>query len=185
MGFFFSAISAVNGCFRGSEGRRRYRRMRTGVFKTLPVADRIYRESELPESCAGYARDTITLGWEERQKSHGRRRSDGGVEFGTSLSRGMLLRAGHCLVLDPPRLVVDIVERPEPVFVIEPQTSSDWGLFAHHLGNGHQPLMITDRTLVCPDVPGVESLLQRYRIPFVRASVAFTPVSAVAAHHHH
>ena len=94
----------------------------TGVFKTLPVADRIYRETELPESCAGYARDTITLGWEERQKAHGRRRSDGGVEFGTSLSRGMLLRAGHCLVLDPPRLVVDIVERPEPVFVIEPQT---------------------------------------------------------------
>ena len=154
------------------------------MFKTLPVADRIYLQSDLPPSCAAYARDTVTLGWEERLKAHGRRRSDGGVEFGTSLPRGMVLRAGHCLVLDPPRLVVDIVERPEPVFVIEPQTSSDWGLFAYHLGNGHQPLMITDRTLVCPDVPGVESLLQHYQIPFMRANVAFTPVSAVPAHHH-
>jgi urease accessory protein UreE len=154
------------------------------VFKTLPVADRIYRESELPESCAGYARDTITLGWEARLKVHGRRRSDGGVEFGTSLPRGMVLRAGHCLVLDAPRLVVDIVERPEPVFVIHPQTPSEWGLFAYHLGNGHQPLMVTEGALVCPDLPGVESLLQHYRIPYLRADVAFTPVSAVPAHHH-
>src|SRR5207245_9242473 len=72
---------------RSTQRPRRPQRSETGVFKTLPVADRIYRESELPESCAGYARDTITLGWEERQKAHGRRRSDGGVEFGTSLSR--------------------------------------------------------------------------------------------------
>ena len=44
--------------------------------------------------------------------------------------------------------------------------------------------MITDRTLVCPNVPGVESLLKRYHIPFMRANVPFTPVSAVPAHHH-
>jgi urease accessory protein UreE len=87
-------------------------------------------------------------------------------------------------VLDAPRLVVDIVERPEPVFVIHPQTPSEWGLFAYHLGNGHQPLMVTEGALVCPDLPGVESLLQHYRIPYLRADVAFTPVSAVPAHHH-
>ena len=154
------------------------------MFKTLPVVDRIYGESELPESCAGYTRDTITLGWEERVKARGRRRSDGGVEFGTSLPRGMVLRAGHCLVLDAPLLVVSVVERLEPVFVIEPQTWSDWGLFAYHLGNGHQPLMITGRGLLCPDLPGVESLLQHYRIPYTRANLAFTPVGAVPDHHH-
>jgi urease accessory protein len=154
------------------------------VLKTLPVADRIYLQSELPQSCAEYSRDTLTLGWEERLRAHGRRRSDRGVEFGTSLPRGAILRAGHCVLLDPLRLVVDIVERPEAVFVIEPQTSSDWGLFAYHIGNGHQPLMITERTLVCPDVPCVESLLQHYQIPYTRAHVAFTPVSAVPLHHH-
>ena len=144
----------------------------------------MYRESELPESCAGYARDTITLGWEARLKARGRRRSDGGVEFGTSLPRGIVLRAGDCLVLEPPRLVVGVIEQPEPVFVIEPRNASEWGLFAYHLGNGHQPLMITGRGLVCPDVPGVESLLQHYLIPYRRAQVPFTPVSAVPSHHH-
>ena len=150
----------------------------------LPVADRIYRESELPESSGGYGRDTIALGWEERVKAHGRRRSDGGIEFGTSLPRGSVLRAGDCFVLDTERLVVAVIERSEPVFVIEPLASSDWGLFAYHIGNGHQPLMITDRGLVCPDVPGAESLLRHHRIPYVRAHLAFTPMGVVADHHH-
>jgi len=38
--------------------------------------------------------------------------------------------------------------------------------------------MVTDRALVCPDVPGVEALLQYHRIPYVRADVAFTPTTA-------
>ena len=62
--------------------------------------------------------------------------------------------------------------------MIEPGTSAEWGLFAYHIGNGHQPLMVTDRALVCPDVPGVEALLQYHRIPYVRAEIAFTPTSA-------
>ena len=154
------------------------------MFKTLPVADRIYREAELPESSAGYTRDTVTLGWEERVRAHGRRRSDEGVEFGTSLPRGSVLRAGDCFVLDSERLVVAVIERLEPVFVIEPRTPSDWGLFAYHIGNGHQPLMITDRGLVCPGVPGAESLLQHHRIPYARAHRAFTPMSGGTDHHH-
>jgi urease accessory protein UreE len=62
--------------------------------------------------------------------------------------------------------------------VVEPRTSAEWALFAYHLGNGHQPLMVTDRALVCPDVPGAEALLQYHRIPYVRAEVAFTPTTA-------
>ena len=59
----------------------------------------------------------MTLGWEDRTHVHGRRRTDGGVEFGTSLPRGTVLRAGDCFVLDDERLVVAVVERPESVFV--------------------------------------------------------------------
>ena len=152
------------------------------MFKTLPIADARYREDTLPSSAREYARDTITLGWEDRLKARGRRRSDGGVEFGTSLPRGDVLRGGDCFVLDPPRVVVHVVERLEPAFVIEPRTAAEWGLFAYHIGNGHQPLMITERALVCPDVPGVEMLLQYHRIPYVRAEFAFTPVTAAFGH---
>jgi len=150
----------------------------------MVVIERIYRDAELPEAARAYARDTITLGWEDRTHAHGRRRTDGGVEFGTSLPRGTVLRAGDAFVLDEARVIVIVVERPEPVFVIEPRSAPEWALFAYHIGNRHQPVMITDRSLVCPDVPGVEPLLQQHRMPYVRATMPFTPAATVAAHAH-
>jgi urease accessory protein len=150
----------------------------------MTVVERTHREDALPQAARGYARDTITLGWEDRVHVHGRRRSDGGVGFGTALPRGTVLRGGDCLIVHDARTVVTVVERPEPVFVIEPQTSQEWGLFAYQIGNRHQPLMITERAIVCPDVPGVEQLLEQQRIPYTRATLPFTPATAVAAHQH-
>ena len=148
------------------------------------VVERVYKRRDLPEHARGFSHDTVTLGWEDRTHGHGRRRTDGGVEFGTSLSRGTVLRAGDCLVLDAERLVVSVVERGEPVFVIKPRTAQEWGLFAYHIGNRHQPVMITDHALVCPDVPGVEQLLQQHHMPYTRATLPFTPATAVAGHQH-
>jgi len=150
----------------------------------MTVVERVHEESELPASCAAFARDTVTLGWEDRTHVHGRRRTDGGIEFGTSLPRGTVLRAGNCVVLDEERLVVSVVERPEPVFVIEPRSAPEWALFAYHVGNRHQPIMITDRGLVCPDVPGVELLLRQHHMPYTRATLPFTPATTVAGHSH-
>lgn len=150
----------------------------------MMIVERIYRESSLPAEARGYARDTISLGWEDRTHVHGRRRTDGGVEFGTSLPRGTVLRSGDCFVLDEPRVVVVIAERPEPVFVIEPREREEWALFAYHIGNRHQPIMVTGAGLMCPDVPGVEQLLLQHRMPYTRAMRPFTPAAAVTAHHH-
>ena len=148
------------------------------------VVERVFKDSELPDTCRDFGRDTVTLGWEDRTHVHGRRRTDGGVDFGTSLPRGSVLRAGDCFVLELERLVVSVVERPEAVFLIEPDSAFEWALFAYHIGNRHQPVMITERALVCPDVPGVEPLLQQHRMPYVRATRPFTPVATVAAHQH-
>lgn len=148
------------------------------------VADRTYRAGDLPESARSYTRDTIALGWEDRVHVHGRRLSNGGVEFGTSLPRGTVLRADDCFVLDDVRTIVAVVERPEAVFLITPRTSQEWALFAYHIGNRHQPLMIVEEGIVCPDVAGVEPLLQQQHMPYVRALLPFTPASAVAGHQH-
>ena len=157
-------------------------KMAFAVFKTLPVVEQAYRDESLPSSARDFRRDTIALGWEERMKSRGRRRSSGGVEFGTSLPRGTILRGGDQLVVESAQVVVEVVEQLEAVFVVEPRTREEWGLFAYHIGNGHQPLMITDRALVCPEVPGAEILLQYHGIPYVRAQTAFTP--AAVGHKH-
>jgi urease accessory protein len=150
----------------------------------MVIVERIYREPELPEGARSYARDTITLGWEDRTHVHRRRRTDRGVEFGTSLPRGTVLRAGDCLVLDGERVVVTVIERGEPVFVIEPRSAPEWALFAYHIGNRHQPLMITGLALVCPDVPGVEQVLQQHRMPYTRSTLPFTPAATAAGHSH-
>jgi urease accessory protein UreE len=155
------------------------------VFRSLPVARDVYREDTLPPAARRYARDTITLGWEARLKARGRRRSDGGVEFGTALARGTVLRGGDSFVLDQPPVTIAVVEREEPVFIIEPRAGSEWALYAYHVGNSHQPVMITDRALVCPDVPGMEQVLQYHDIPYARGTRAFTPVGLDLSGHRH
>ena len=154
------------------------------AFRSLPVARAVHRADALPATAGDYARDTVTLGWEERLRRRGRRRSDGGIDFGTSLDRGTVLRAGDCFVLDPITTVVAVLERPEAVFVIEPGTTSEWALFAYHIGNCHQPLMLTDRAIVCADLPGMKEALDYHHIPFTRHVQPFTPVVDIAAHTH-
>ena len=149
-----------------------------------PLIEQIVREDALPAAMGGYARDTLTLGWEDRLHVRGRRRSDGGVAFGLALPRGTVLRGGDCLLLAEEKTLVVVVERPEPVFVIEPRTAQEWGLFAYQIGNRHQPLMITEAGIVCPAAAGVEDLLEQQAIPFTRATLPFTPAITGAGHHH-
>jgi urease accessory protein len=150
----------------------------------MVIVERTYTDADLPAEARSYARDTLTLGWEDRTRAHARRRSDGGVEFATSLPRGTMLRAGDCFVLHASELVVTVVEQPEAVFVIQPRAPAEWALYAYHIGNRHQPLMITGDALVCPDVPGVEQLLEHHGMPYVRQRQAFTPAALVASHSH-
>jgi urease accessory protein len=154
------------------------------MFKSLPVVRDVCREEAVPTLARLYARDAITLGWEERLKARGRRSSDTGLEFGTALPRGTILRAGDCFVLDDARAIVTVAEREEPVFLVRPASPEEWGLFAYHIGNNHQPMMIADVGIVCPDVPGIQQVLELHGMPFSRAMRAFTPVGVVPGHRH-
>jgi urease accessory protein len=154
------------------------------AFRSLPVARALHRLDALPARAGAYARDTITLGWEERLKARARRMSDGGAEFGSVLARGTMLRDGDCFVLDQLQIVVTVVARAEPVFVIAPGTPEEWGRYAYQIGNNHLPVMIEDGLLVCPDVPGMEQVLALHDIAFSRASRPFTPLAGLPDHRH-
>jgi urease accessory protein UreE len=154
------------------------------VFTSLPVAREIYRSDALPGAAIPYARDTVTLGWDDRVKGRARRRSDLGFEFATTLARGTVLRQGDCFVFAVPPLIVCVMERAEPVFVIRPETHREWALFAYHIGNSHQPVMIAGDTIVCADVPGAEQVLSYHGIPFSREVRPFTPVGQIPEHQH-
>jgi urease accessory protein len=154
------------------------------VFSSLPIVREVCREDTLPVGVREYPRDTITLGWEDRLRARARRSSDAGVEFGLVLPRGTMLRAGDCLIVEDARVIVVVVEREEPVFIVAPASAYEWGLVAYHIGNGHQPMMLSAEGIVCPEVPGMAQLLQQHRVAFSRAMRAFTPVGVVPDHRH-
>jgi urease accessory protein len=154
------------------------------VFRPLPVARAVCRAETLPASAATYARDVITLGWEDRLKARGRRQSDGGLEFGTALPRGLLLRQGDCFVLDSVQVVVEVAERDEPVLIVSPGAGAEWATFGYHIGNSHQPVMITATAIICPDVPGMAQVLDQHAIPFAHAIQPFNPIGAFVDHVH-
>jgi urease accessory protein UreE len=147
------------------------------------VADAVFRAERLPAALVDFPRDAVTLGWEERLKGRARRRTDGGVEFGTALPLGTVLQEGDCLVLDNPPLLVIVHESLDPVLVVTPSGAAQFALWAYHIGNSHQPLMITDQQLICLDVTGMQQVLDYHAIPFTRERRPFTPVSQAPGHH--
>ena len=149
------------------------------VFRSLPIARDTCRVETLPVEAAACRRETITLGWEERQRGRARRRSDQGLEFGTTLPRGAALRGGDCFVFEAAGVVVEVVEAVERVLVIRPRSAPEWGMFAYHIGNSHLPLMIAEDAIICPDVPGMTQVLDCHEIPFVSDERPFTPVSVM------
>jgi urease accessory protein len=153
------------------------------LFKSVPIADAVFRVDRLPAGLLEHPRDSIALGWEERLKARARRRTDNGVEFGTALPRGTVLREGDCFALENPRLVIVVRELAEAVLVVRPASLRDWALWGYCIGNSHQPLMIADDALVCAELPGMEQVLSYHAIPFTREIRPFTPVSQAPGHH--
>jgi urease accessory protein UreE len=154
------------------------------MFKSLPVAKTTIRLDTLTGSMREYTQDTVTLAWEERLRARARRRSDGGFEFATTLPRGATLREEDCFVFEAPQIVIRVVELEEPMLVVRPSSNREWGLFAYHIGNSHQPMMITDEAIVCPDALGMDQILKYHAIPFVRERRPFTPVGQMSDHQH-
>jgi len=144
----------------------------------------IDRYDRLSGAVLQFRRDSVTLSWEERLRARARRRSDGGFEFATALPRGTMLREGDCFVFDAERTVVRVAELDEPMLVVRPANSREWGLFAYHIGNSHQPMMITDDAMVCPDALGMDQILTYHAIPFVRERRPFTPLGQISDHQH-
>jgi urease accessory protein UreE len=154
------------------------------LLRSLPVVSAAVRPDDLPEGVRAFHRDAITLSWEDRLKTRARRRSNRGVEFATALPRGTMLRQDDCLVLPTLNVVVRVVELSEAVLVVHPATPTLWALYAYQIGNSHQPIMLTDDALICPDILGMEQVLTYHGIPFDREERPFTPVSQVPSHGH-
>jgi urease accessory protein UreE len=151
----------------------------------MTIVEQTVRDDALGAEHADYRRVTITMPLEDRQKTHGRRRSDDGVEFAVSLEPGSTLEEGDCMVLDEDRIVVVVREAAEAVYVVRPQSDQEWAYFAYEIGNRHQKLMLTARELVCLQDPAVRSLFEQLHVEFTEDSRPFTPATVASGHHSH
>jgi urease accessory protein len=131
----------------------------------------------------GMRRDTITLKWEERRQGHGRRRSDGGIEFAISLPNGTVLKEGDCLLLPEERVAVVVREARELVYVIRAKTPQQWAYYAYHIGNRHQPVMISDQELICLQNAAARSLFDQLHVHYELDSRPFTGVLTTGHSH--
>ena len=147
----------------------------------MTVVERIDKDSNLP----GFRRDTITLSWEERRQGHGRRESDGGIDFAISLPGGSILKEGDCFVLRDEKVVVAVREALEPVYVIHPRTPQEWAYYAYHAGNRHQAVMIGESELIFLQNPAVKSLLDQLHVPYEPAVRPFTAALSTVQPHEH
>jgi urease accessory protein len=150
----------------------------------MTVIELIHTEAEALSKYGNYQRDTLTLTFEDRRQGHGKRRSDGGVEFAISLPTGTILKGGDCLVLEAEQTIVKVHEAPEAVYIVRPRTPQQWAFYAYHVGNRHQQVMIGETELVFLQNPAVRSVLEQLHVHFETDTRPFTAALATVGHSH-
>jgi urease accessory protein len=140
----------------------------------MTIVEKVWPSSGVCTEYPNYPCDTVTLTWEERRQGHGKRRSDGGIDFAISLPNGMVLRAGDCFVLDREQTIVKVREALEPVYIIRPESNKDWALYSYHVGNRHLAIMIGDVELIVQQNPAARSLLDQLHVPYSADSRPFS-----------
>jgi urease accessory protein UreE len=149
----------------------------------MTIVETIQSVSETSALFPQYQQDTLTMTFDERRRGHGRRRSDGGIEFAISLPPGAVLKNGDCFVLPAERMIVAVKEAGEAVYVVRPKTPQQWAFYAYHVGNRHQQVMIGETELIFLQNPAVRSVLQQLHVEFETDTRPFT--AALANIHEH
>jgi urease accessory protein len=139
----------------------------------------------------GEAAVTLTLDWEQRQRSRLRARLDDGREVALLLPRGTRLRGGDMLRAVDGTLI-RVRAALEQVSCVE---SADAGLLmraCYHLANRHVPVQIGTTRLCYRHDPVLDDMLRGLGLtvghalePFEAESGAYSEHHHASSHHHH
>ena len=140
----------------------------------MTIVERVWPISGICFQFPNYPCDTVTLTWEERRQGHGKRKSDGGIQFAISLQNGVILKAGDCFLLEPEETIVKVCEALEPVYVVRPESTRDWAFYSYHVGNRHLAIMIGDKELVLLQTPASRSLLEQLHTSYTADARPFS-----------
>jgi urease accessory protein len=124
--------------------------------------------------------DTVSLTWEERQKSRQKLQTAQGHEIALALPTGTRLHAGDLLPAMGGWIEVHLA--PEEVLLIRPRDLREAAFVAYQIGNRHLPLDIAEDGLKTLYQPVVEAYFSQQKIAAERVQLPFTPVSAASGH---
>ena len=117
---------------------------------------------------------SLTLSFEQRQKSRLRVRLDNGEEVGLSLAHGTVLRGGDRLRAEDGR-IIEVRSAPEPVTTAFSEDPSRLARAAYHLGNRHIALQIGEGWVRYLADPVLDAMVEGWGLPIVRETRPFEP----------
>ena len=138
---------------------------------------------------------TLTLDWDQRQRSRFEAEDSTGRRIAVILPRGQLLRGGDALLTENGELL-KVVAAPQPVLQVRwcsaHGTPFDLMRAAYHLGNRHVPLELQAELLQLEPDPVLAEMLRRQHMivseamaPFEPEGGAYGAEAAGGGHHHH
>lgn len=129
------------------------------------------------------AEETLTLPFEQRQKSRLVARLDGGREILLQLPRGGVLRDG-ALLRTTEGSVVEIRAAHERLSVIESENPAELARAAYHLGNRHVALQIDRRRLAYLHDHVLDEMLEGLGLSPTVMNAPFEPEHGAYGHAH-
>ena len=132
------------------------------------------------------AQVTLTLPFEQRQKSRLRTLLDNGQDAGLFLPRGTVLRHGDRLRATS-GLVVEVRAAPEAVSTARADDALLLARAAYHLGNRHVALQLGPGWLRYPHDHVLDNMTRELGLTVSREQVPFEPEAGAygGEHHHH
>ena len=143
--------------------------------------------SRIPRDAGGIdVRGTLTLAFDQRQKSRLRARLASGEEVALLLPRGTTLRGGDLVGASDGR-IIEVIAEPERVLHIECGTPVALARAAYHLGNRHVPLQVGDGWLRIAADHVLADMLSNLGATVTLIEAPFEPEAGAysGGHHHH
>ncbi len=130
------------------------------------------------------ANDTLTLPFEQRQKSRLSAVTDGGVKVGLFLPRGSYLRSGMMLK-GHGQLKVLIHAAPEALSVVKTDNALLFARACYHLGNRHVSLQILPNELRYLHDHVLDGMIEGLGLTVSHETLPFEPEAGAYHSHDH
>jgi len=125
--------------------------------------------------------DTLSLGYQDRNRGGVALKAEGGLEFAIDLDKPTALNDGDALKLEDGRLL-QVKAAPESLLEIRAENPLRLVRLAWHLGGNHVPAEMTADALYIPNDPALAELVRGQGCSMAAVERPFQPEQEV--HHH-